>query len=117
MPVPRADLWRAYTPQAFRLGLLRHGLAEAEAQDQLVTDDASAVELLGRRPALIEGHADNIKITRPDDLPLAAFYLERSDNRRRWHFGGQSVAGRRSSGHLFEFVRFGASRQSLDPRP
>jgi 2-C-methyl-D-erythritol 4-phosphate cytidylyltransferase len=75
--VPRADLWRAFTPQAFRLGLLRHALAEAAGSDQVVTDDASAVELLGRRPALIEGHADNIKITRPDDLPLAAFYLAR----------------------------------------
>jgi 2-C-methyl-D-erythritol 4-phosphate cytidylyltransferase len=74
--VPRADLWRAYTPQVFRLGLLRRALDHAEAQDLVVTDDASAVELLGLEPRLIEGHADNIKITRPEDLPLAAFYLE-----------------------------------------
>ena len=73
--VPRSDLWRAYTPQAFRLGLLRRALDHAEAEALVVTDDASAVELLGLRPRLIEGHTDNIKITRPEDLPLAAFFL------------------------------------------
>lgn len=73
--VPRADLWRAYTPQAFRLGALREALDHALATGQLVTDDASAMELLGRAPRLVEGHSDNIKITRPDDLALARFYL------------------------------------------
>jgi 2-C-methyl-D-erythritol 4-phosphate cytidylyltransferase len=73
--VPRSDLWRAYTPQVFRLGLLRRALDHAEAEALVVTDDASAVELLGLRPRLIEGHTDNIKITRPEDLPLAAFFL------------------------------------------
>jgi len=75
--LPRSALWRAYTPQAFPLGLLRSALAHAEQQDLIVTDDASAVELLGHRPALIEGSTDNIKITRPEDLPLAAFFLNR----------------------------------------
>ena len=74
--LPRATLWRAYTPQAFRLGLLRRALAEAEADDLVVTDDASAIERLGLKPRLIEGGSDNIKITRPEDLPLARFYLE-----------------------------------------
>jgi 2-C-methyl-D-erythritol 4-phosphate cytidylyltransferase len=74
--VPRASLWRAFTPQAFRIGLLRRALAEAERNGQTVTDDASAVELLGLRPRLIAGRADNIKITRPEDLPLARFHLQ-----------------------------------------
>jgi 2-C-methyl-D-erythritol 4-phosphate cytidylyltransferase len=74
--IPRAGLWHAYTPQAFRLGLLRRALETALAAGQLVTDDASAVELLGLQPRLIEGHADNIKITRPEDLPLAEFFLQ-----------------------------------------
>ncbi|EIC21838.1 2-C-methyl-D-erythritol 4-phosphate cytidylyltransferase [Thiorhodovibrio frisius] len=73
--VPRADLWRAFTPQAFRLGQLRQALDFAFAHDQLVTDDASAIELLGLSPRLVEGHSDNIKITRPEDLDLARFYL------------------------------------------
>jgi 2-C-methyl-D-erythritol 4-phosphate cytidylyltransferase len=79
--VPRSDLWRAYTPQAFRLGLLRRALEHADGRDLVVTDDASAVELLGERPALVEGHADNIKITRPEDLPLAEFHLARQQAR------------------------------------
>lgn len=74
--VPRADLWRAFTPQMFRLGLLRRALAEALAAGDLVTDDASAVERLGLAPLLVEGYADNIKITRPEDLPLARWLLE-----------------------------------------
>jgi 2-C-methyl-D-erythritol 4-phosphate cytidylyltransferase len=74
--VPRDGLWHAFTPQAFRLGLLRRALETALAAGRLVTDDASAVELLGLQPRLIEGHADNIKITRPEDIPLAHFFLE-----------------------------------------
>jgi 2-C-methyl-D-erythritol 4-phosphate cytidylyltransferase len=74
--VSREGLWHAFTPQAFRLGLLRRALEEALAVGRLVTDEASAVELLGLRPKLVEGHADNIKITRPEDIPLARFFLQ-----------------------------------------
>jgi len=55
---------------------LRRALAEAEAQGLVVTDDASAIELLGLQPRLVECRSDNIKITRPEDLPLARFYLQ-----------------------------------------
>jgi len=75
--IPRDALWHAFTPQLFRLGLLRRALRAALDQDHPVTDDAAAVELLGLEPLLVEGYADNIKITRPDDLPLADFYLRR----------------------------------------
>lgn len=74
--VPRSALWRAFTPQAFRLGLLRRALAAAEARGEVVTDDASAVELLDLKPRLVEGRGDNIKITRPEDLHLARFFLQ-----------------------------------------
>ena len=40
-----------------------------------VTDEAQAIELAGFVPRVVEGHADNIKITRPEDLPLADYYL------------------------------------------
>jgi 2-C-methyl-D-erythritol 4-phosphate cytidylyltransferase len=73
--VSRRDLWHAYTPQMFRLGLLTDSLAAALRQGQLVTDDASALERAGFSPLMVEGHAGNIKITRPADLALAAFYL------------------------------------------
>ena len=73
----RSRVWRALTPQMFRYGLLCRALAEAEEQGKLVTDEASALELAGYQPKIVEGRPDNLKITRPEDLPLAAFYLER----------------------------------------
>jgi 2-C-methyl-D-erythritol 4-phosphate cytidylyltransferase len=75
--VPREGLWHAYTPQMFRLGLLDRALRTAVDQGLTVTDDASAVELMDLAPLMVAGHADNIKITRPEDLPLARFHLER----------------------------------------
>ncbi len=74
--VDRTSLWHALTPQMFRLGLLHGALADAVGAGALVTDDAAAIERLGHAPRLIEGHADNLKITRPEDLPLAHFFLE-----------------------------------------
>ena len=73
--LPRDRLWHAYTPQMFRFGLLRRALRGALDAGHLVTDEASAVERLGLAPRLVEGQSDNIKVTRPEDLPLARFYL------------------------------------------
>jgi 2-C-methyl-D-erythritol 4-phosphate cytidylyltransferase len=73
--VPREQLWHAYTPQMFRLGMLHRALSDALAAGLAVTDDASAMEAAGHVPMMIEGHRDNLKITRPEDLALAAFYL------------------------------------------
>ncbi len=75
--VDRSTLWRALTPQMFRYGLLRRALAAAMEAGVLVTDEAQAVERLGQRPRLVQGHADNIKITHPGDLALAALFLSR----------------------------------------
>jgi 2-C-methyl-D-erythritol 4-phosphate cytidylyltransferase len=72
----REGLWHALTPQMFRLGKLRHALEQALEDESLVTDEASAMELAEYEPLLVEGHADNIKVTRPEDLALAAFYLQ-----------------------------------------
>ena len=66
--VDRALIWQAYTPQMFRLGLLRRALAQALAGEVAITDEASAIEWLGQAPRLVEGRADNLKVTRPEDL-------------------------------------------------
>lgn len=66
--VDRSLIWQAYTPQMFRLGLLHRALAQALAAEVAITDEASAVEWLGLAPRLIEGRADNLKVTRPEDL-------------------------------------------------
>jgi 2-C-methyl-D-erythritol 4-phosphate cytidylyltransferase len=74
--VDRGGLWHALTPQMFRLEALRAALRRAIAANSLVTDEASAMELAGYRPQMVQGHRDNIKITLPADLALAAFYLQ-----------------------------------------
>ena len=74
---PRDALWRAFTPQAFRRGLLERALAQALAEGVTVTDEAMAVERLGRHPRLVEGREDNLKVTTPADLALAEFLLAR----------------------------------------
>lgn len=73
--VERANLWRAVTPQMFRLQTLKKALQEAKKQGITVTDEAGAVERCGLSAIMVEGHADNIKITLPQDLALAAMYL------------------------------------------
>lgn len=74
--VEREGLWHALTPQMFRLDLLLAALSQAQQQQLAITDDASAMELAGYRPQLIEAHEDNIKITRAFDLQLAQLYLQ-----------------------------------------
>lgn len=72
----RTQLWHAFTPQMFRFAVLFHALKEALEKNQTVTDEASAVELTGAQPLLVEGRMDNIKITYPNDIALAEFYLQ-----------------------------------------
>ncbi|HHH46081.1 MAG TPA: 2-C-methyl-D-erythritol 4-phosphate cytidylyltransferase [Thiotrichales bacterium] len=73
----RSRLWHALTPQMCRFGLLASALHQAIAAGMAVTDEASALEHAGHRPLLVEGRADNLKITRPEDLALAEFHLSR----------------------------------------
>ncbi len=72
---PREGRWRALTPQAFRRDLLLRALEYARSQGLVATDEAMAVEWLGLHPALVEGREDNLKVTTPADLALAAFLL------------------------------------------
>lgn len=66
--IDRSVIWQAYTPQMFRLGQLHRSLADALVSHANITDEASALEWAGHAPRLIEGRADNLKITRPEDL-------------------------------------------------
>ena len=78
--VDRNMLWHALTPQMFRLHLLRKVLNEAIDNGVLVTDESSAVEHAGYQPKLVQGHADNIKITTQDDLLMAECFLSNLAN-------------------------------------
>lgn len=73
---PRTRLWLAQTPQVFRLVLLRE--AHARAADSGATDDALLVEALGTRVHVVRGNAENRKITTPDDLRWAEWWLAQS---------------------------------------
>lgn len=70
--VPRAGLWGAQTPQMFRHGMLREALEKAGNQ---VTDEASALELSGHSPRLVESDLGNLKVTYPRDLEMARLLL------------------------------------------
>jgi 2-C-methyl-D-erythritol 4-phosphate cytidylyltransferase len=71
----RSRLWRAQTPQMFRIGLLHAALLDAQANGTPVTDEASAMELAGHPVQLVPGSARNLKVTVPEDLQLAEFFL------------------------------------------
>ncbi|MEY3942492.1 MAG: hypothetical protein RLZZ133_182, partial [Pseudomonadota bacterium] len=62
--VPRDHLWRAQTPQLFRLGLIYKALSV----QPLATDESLAMEALGYRPRLVMGEASNIKLTFEQDF-------------------------------------------------
>jgi len=72
----RSRLWHAFTPQMFRLGELLAAIDTCLQAGSLVTDEASAMEHCGHSVQMVSGSANNIKITRPEDLPLAEFILK-----------------------------------------
>lgn len=82
--VAREALWRALTPQMFRFGLLRRALTLCAERGRAVTDEASAIECMGLRPRLVRGHADNIKVTNPEDAALAEAILRARPATTTW---------------------------------
>ena len=72
----RAGLRAIQTPQVFDLDLLRGALKRAEETGAQITDDSSAVELMGMSVKVVEGDERNIKVTTPLDLAVARLLLE-----------------------------------------
>jgi len=72
----RATLYAVQTPQVFDFDLLRGALKKAEQDGSQVTDDCSAVELMGFKVKIVEGDERNIKVTTPMDLKIAELLLE-----------------------------------------
>ena len=71
--VPRSRLRIVQTPQIFSAELLRK--AYEQPYDDTFTDDASVVEAYGHRVSLVEGERCNIKLTTPEDMGWAEWYL------------------------------------------
>jgi len=77
--VDRAGLWRALTPQMFRLGALQDALRAARASARTPTDEAQAMEWQGAAALLVEAVDGNIKITNRADLVIAEAMLAGRD--------------------------------------
>jgi len=75
--VPRERVVLAQTPQVFTTKLLKEAFARAEADGVSASDEAGLVERLGHEVYVVLGSERNIKITKPADMELARFYLER----------------------------------------
>ncbi len=71
----RSTLRAVQTPQVFDFDLLRAALKKAKQTGAAITDDCSAVELLGMSVKLVEGDEHNIKVTTPMDLKIAEMLM------------------------------------------
>ncbi len=78
---PRSHLWAAQTPQGFRRSLLLEAFALPPAGGQ-ATDEAMLIEQLGHPVRVVPGEAANLKITTPEDLAWAGWWLEQNTEDR-----------------------------------
>jgi 2-C-methyl-D-erythritol 4-phosphate cytidylyltransferase/2-C-methyl-D-erythritol 2,4-cyclodiphosphate synthase len=92
--VDRTGLWRALTPQVFAYAPLRRALQDAARAGVAVTDEAQAMERIGIRAVLVPGSPFNIKVTRAEDLEVAADILRLGE-------GGHMRIGQGMDVHAF----------------
>jgi 2-C-methyl-D-erythritol 4-phosphate cytidylyltransferase len=78
--VEREQLWHALTPQLYKTDELTLAIEQALANDLKITDEASAIEYANLPSLLVSASSENIKITHPNDLALAEFYLNKQAN-------------------------------------
>lgn len=76
---PRKELAAIQTPQAFMTELIKAALTRAVRDGAVFTDDCAAVEAMGLSVRLTKGSEENIKITRPMDIPVAEAILRRRE--------------------------------------
>ena len=74
--VDRATTWRVQTPQVFKADFIKGALTKAMEKDLPLTDDCSAMEMMGVRTMTVQGDEDNIKLTTPRDMILAEAILK-----------------------------------------
>ncbi|MDO6684290.1 MULTISPECIES: 2-C-methyl-D-erythritol 4-phosphate cytidylyltransferase [unclassified Agarivorans] len=79
--VSREQLWHALTPQMFLVQSLKQNISNAMAAGEKITDEASAMEWAEQPVSIIEGRSDNIKVTCPEDLALAKWYLSQQQQK------------------------------------
>ena len=85
--IDRSQIWRAQTPQVFRVGKIRSALESCLENSLEVTDESSAIEHMGGHPILVSGDVNNIKVTRPQDLETVMAQLNKTTNSLRPRIG------------------------------
>jgi 2-C-methyl-D-erythritol 4-phosphate cytidylyltransferase/2-C-methyl-D-erythritol 2,4-cyclodiphosphate synthase len=98
--VDRAGLWRALTPQVFAFAPLHRALQDAARAGVAVTDEAQAMERIGIRASLVSGSPFNIKVTRAEDLSVAAGILKMAASLKTGE-SGQMRVGQGMDVHAF----------------
>lgn len=76
----RSRIFRVQTPQIFHADMIKGALTKA-AKDQLaITDDCSAMEIMGVKTHVVEGDVDNIKLTTPNDIIFAEAIIKNRED-------------------------------------
>ena len=75
--ISREGLWRAQTPQAFRLSVLKDAYSRWPAGEE-PTDDASVVERTGGRIVIVPGDPRLLKLTYPEDFEMAEALVQQA---------------------------------------
>lgn len=78
--IPRSKIWLAQTPQTFHRNQLIKALSYAKENKIQITDEATLLESMNYSIVVVEGNADNCKITTPNDWKLAELMLERDND-------------------------------------
>ena len=81
--ISREHLWQAQTPQMFGVKLLHDAIQEGIRLEADITDEASAMELMGANPLLIEGATRNFKVTHPADWDLMQTILQSLEHKTK----------------------------------
>ena len=81
--LPRDEVWLVQTPQVFHRSIVTQAYERAVAEGWTGTDDASFVERAGSPVAIVTGERTNIKVTSPEDLQWAEWYISTTGSGRR----------------------------------
>ena len=79
--IDRGNLWRAFTPQMFRYGLLFESMSLVLKNGTFVSDESQAIEKMGKRVRIVRGSSENIKVTYPEDVSKVELFFSGSENK------------------------------------
>jgi 2-C-methyl-D-erythritol 4-phosphate cytidylyltransferase len=79
--IDRESLWHALTPQMYQVSELKEAIINGLTDNVELTDESSAIELAKISSLLVSASSENIKITHPDDLALAGFFLAKQNKK------------------------------------